>query len=186
LLDQSNYIPPNKPILVWREGLVGFVGAACAVRAWGLAGALERARPRGAPAKPRDQQTPGSQLVGRLPLERPRGLRSPVQTGSLWVGSTCARFVEATGTATVARCFQVGPDTTTEMRHFLLCGEEQLHDLHSKLHLLHPRGEANQLHKCIVAAGSGNPPLKKNSKMKIKKQATLCPCHPPGLACTRC
>jgi len=33
------------------------------------------------------------------------------------------------------------------MRSFLLCGEGQLHDLHSKLKLDHPNGEANQLHK---------------------------------------
>lgn len=33
------------------------------------------------------------------------------------------------------------------MRSFLLCGDGQLHDLHSKLKLDHPQGEANQLHK---------------------------------------
>jgi len=33
------------------------------------------------------------------------------------------------------------------MSSFLLCGDEQLHDLHSKLRLEHPRGNANQLHK---------------------------------------
>ena len=33
------------------------------------------------------------------------------------------------------------------MRSFLLCGPSQLHDLHSKLRLTHPRGKANQLHK---------------------------------------
>ena len=33
------------------------------------------------------------------------------------------------------------------MRAFLLCTEGQLHDLHTKLKLDHPRGEANQLHK---------------------------------------
>lgn len=34
-----------------------------------------------------------------------------------------------------------------QMRSFLLCGEGQLHDLHSKLKLDHPNSEANQLHK---------------------------------------
>lgn len=34
-----------------------------------------------------------------------------------------------------------------QMRSFLLCGDGQLHDLHSKLTLDHPNGEANQLHK---------------------------------------
>ena len=33
------------------------------------------------------------------------------------------------------------------MSSFLLCGDRQLHDLHSKLLLEHPRGIANQLHK---------------------------------------
>lgn len=36
------------------------------------------------------------------------------------------------------------------MDHFLICGDNQLHDLHSRLILNHPRGSANQLHKCIV------------------------------------
>ena len=42
---------------------------------------------------------------------------------------------------------QEGEETNTEMRSFLLCGDRQLHDLHSKLRLEHPRGTANQLHK---------------------------------------
>ena len=33
------------------------------------------------------------------------------------------------------------------MRGFLLCGPGQLHDLHSKLRLDHPRAVADQLHK---------------------------------------
>lgn len=43
---------------------------------------------------------------------------------------------------------QVGAATTTVLRAFTVCGEGQLHDLHSKLHLEHPEGQANQLHKC--------------------------------------
>ena len=42
---------------------------------------------------------------------------------------------------------QEGEETSTEMASFLLCGDRQLHDLHSKLLLEHPRGTANQLHK---------------------------------------
>lgn len=50
---------------------------------------------------------------------------------------------------------QGGPDTSTTMRHFLISGSGQLHDLHTKLELNHPRGVAAQLHKCIVAHSSG-------------------------------
>lgn len=42
---------------------------------------------------------------------------------------------------------QLGERTHTNMRSFLLCGDSQLHDLHSKLKLDHPHGEADQLHK---------------------------------------
>ena len=49
---------------------------------------------------------------------------------------------------------QLGPKTHTVMKHFLLSGNDQLHDLHSKLDLKHPQGEATQLHKCIAAAAS--------------------------------
>lgn len=45
---------------------------------------------------------------------------------------------------------QTGGETNTEMGSFLLCGEGQLHDLHSKLRLEHPGGTANQLHKCAL------------------------------------
>lgn len=50
---------------------------------------------------------------------------------------------------------QVGEATSTTLRAFTVCGEGQLHDLHSKLHLNHPEGRANQLHKCIASAASG-------------------------------
>lgn len=46
---------------------------------------------------------------------------------------------------------QDGKETETSMDHFLLCGENQLHDLHTKLLLSHPGGCARQLHKCIAA-----------------------------------
>lgn len=41
------------------------------------------------------------------------------------------------------------------MRHFVLAGPQQVHDVHTKLRLEHPRGVAKQLHKCIVSAASG-------------------------------
>jgi hypothetical protein len=47
--------------------------------------------------------------------------------------------------------WQTGPETSTEMGSFLLCGDEQLHDLHSKLRMEHPGGTANQLHKCAAS-----------------------------------
>ena len=43
------------------------------------------------------------------------------------------------------------------MRHFVLSGPKQVHDVHSRLRLQHPRGKAVQLHKCIVSASSGAP-----------------------------
>ncbi len=49
-------------------------------------------------------------------------------------------------TTSVFLC-QVGEATSTTLRAFTVCGEGQLHDLHSKLHLNHPEGQANQLHK---------------------------------------
>lgn len=46
---------------------------------------------------------------------------------------------------------QLGERTQTTLRSFLLAGQGQLHDLHSKLKLDHPEGAAAQLHKCISA-----------------------------------
>lgn len=45
---------------------------------------------------------------------------------------------------------QLGSETETVMKSFLLCGQSQLHDLHSKLKLDHPDGTAEQIHKCIA------------------------------------
>lgn len=50
---------------------------------------------------------------------------------------------------------QLGPETSTTMRHFALCAREELHDLHTQLVLDHPSGVADQLHKCIVAHAKG-------------------------------
>jgi hypothetical protein len=46
-------------------------------------------------------------------------------------------------------------ETVTEMRHFMLAADGQLHDLHSKLRLDHRAGQATQLHKCIVSGSTG-------------------------------
>lgn len=61
---------------------------------------------------------------------------------------------------------QDGAETTTRMRHFLLAGVSQLQDLHTKLALDHPRGEADQLHKCIVSAASGRGVFDGNVKVR--------------------
>jgi Fe-S cluster assembly protein SufD len=45
---------------------------------------------------------------------------------------------------------QLGSETQTVMKSFLLAGQGQLHDLHSKLKLDHPDGTAEQIHKCIA------------------------------------
>ncbi|XP_047096051.1 protein ABCI7, chloroplastic-like [Lolium rigidum] len=51
---------------------------------------------------------------------------------------------------------QLGPETTTELSTFHLTSQnKQIHDLHSRLILDHPRGYSRQLHK-LIACGSGN------------------------------
>jgi len=50
---------------------------------------------------------------------------------------------------------QLGPNTLTNMKHFILASENQTQDLHSKVTLDFPKGSLNQLHKCIVAHSSG-------------------------------
>lgn len=67
---------------------------------------------------------------------------------------------------------QDGPDTVTEMRHFLLVGRGQLHDLHTRLELNHPRGAANQLHKCIVSAPDGRGVFDGNVQVNQAAQQT--------------
>lgn len=68
--------------------------------------------------------------------------------------------------------YQLGPDTNTTMRHFLISGASQLHDLHTKLDLNHPRGVASQLHKCIVAHSTGRGVFDGNVKVQQKAQQT--------------
>lgn len=55
---------------------------------------------------------------------------------------------------------QEGAHTETNMRHFILAGASQLHDLHTQLHLDHP--EVRQLcappvsdECCLLMAGRG-------------------------------
>jgi hypothetical protein len=51
---------------------------------------------------------------------------------------------------------QLGPETETELSTLHLTSQnKQIHDLHSRLILDHPRGFSRQLHKCI-ACGTGN------------------------------
>ncbi|KXZ47412.1 hypothetical protein GPECTOR_35g850 [Gonium pectorale] len=82
--------------------------------------------------------------------------------------------VESSTGADIARhdlsILQDGPETSTEMSHFLLCGPSQLHDLHSRLTLDHPRGTANQLHKCIVSHSSGKGVFDGNVKVNRAAQ----------------
>ncbi|EFJ51036.1 iron-sulfur cluster assembly protein [Volvox carteri f. nagariensis] len=83
---------------------------------------------------------------------------------------------EASVGAAIARhdltILQGGPETHTEMGHFLLCGPNQLHDLHSRLQLDHPHGTANQLHKCIVSHASGRGVFDGNVKVNRAAQKT--------------
>ncbi|KAG1680407.1 hypothetical protein FOA52_015498 [Chlamydomonas sp. UWO 241] len=65
---------------------------------------------------------------------------------------------------------QVGEDTHTDMRHFIIAGAGQTHDLHSKLVLDHPRGVASQLHKCIVAHASGRGVFDGNVRVNKRAQ----------------
>lgn len=60
---------------------------------------------------------------------------------------------------------------TTGLAHVCLCctcftGAGQLQDLHSKLVLDHPRGEANQLHKCIASASNARGVFDGNVKVR--------------------
>ena len=50
---------------------------------------------------------------------------------------------------------QAGGGTHTFLHHFLIAGPAELHDLHPKLELNHPSGEAMQLYNCIVAHSTG-------------------------------
>jgi len=67
---------------------------------------------------------------------------------------------------------QLGGNTETGMRSFLLAGQNQLHDLHSKLKLDHPDGHAEQLHKCIAAHPSSRAVFDGNVRVNRLVQKT--------------
>jgi Fe-S cluster assembly protein SufD len=67
---------------------------------------------------------------------------------------------------------QLGERTHTEMKHFLLAGDGQTHDLHTKLKLDHPDGTAAQVHKCIAASDSSRGVFDGNVKVNRMAQRT--------------
>jgi Fe-S cluster assembly protein SufD len=68
---------------------------------------------------------------------------------------------------------QLGPETETEMSTFHLTSQDkQVHDLHSRLILDHPRGQSQQLHKCI-ASGTGTSIFDGN--IKVNRYAVKLP-----------
>jgi len=67
---------------------------------------------------------------------------------------------------------QLGPETHTVMRQLCLAGEGQVQDLHSKLVLDHPGGEADQLHKCIVTSPSSTGVFDGNVRVNQLAQQT--------------
>ncbi|XP_062192356.1 protein ABCI7, chloroplastic-like [Phragmites australis] len=67
---------------------------------------------------------------------------------------------------------QLGPETETELSTLHLTSQnKQIHDLHSRLILDHPRGFSRQLHKCI-ACGAGNSIFDGNIKVNRYAQQT--------------
>ena len=67
---------------------------------------------------------------------------------------------------------QLGEKTQTEMKHFILAGDNQTHDLHTKLALDHPEGVADQIHKCIAASDSAKGVFDGNVKVNRMAQRT--------------
>lgn len=67
---------------------------------------------------------------------------------------------------------QLGEKTVTNMRHFILCGPRETHDLHSTLVLDHPEGTADQLHKCIAVDGTSRGVFDGNVQVRQKAQGT--------------
>ncbi|CAM6115175.1 unnamed protein product [Calypogeia fissa] len=103
---------------------------------------------------------------------------------SVYIRQTFVSQAESSSYKLVEACFggrlsrhnlhvqQLGPDTSTEFYSFLLSGRNQLHDLHSKLILSHPRGFSRQLHKCIVTDSSGHSVFDGNVKVNRYAQQT--------------
>ena len=71
-----------------------------------------------------------------------------------------------------ASIVQLGERTHTEMKHFILAGDDQLHDLHTKLALDYPEGTADQIHKCIAATDSSKGVFDGNVKVNRMAQRT--------------
>lgn len=67
---------------------------------------------------------------------------------------------------------QLGEKTQTAMKHFILAGDNQTHDLHTKLALDHPDGVADQIHKCIAAADTAKGVFDGNVKVNRMAQKT--------------
>lgn len=67
---------------------------------------------------------------------------------------------------------QLGERTNTNMKHFILAGDGQTHDLHTTLALDYPEGVADQLHKCIVASDTAKGIFDGNVKVNRMAQRT--------------
>uniref|UniRef100_A0A0D9UWB6 SUF system FeS cluster assembly SufBD core domain-containing protein n=1 Tax=Leersia perrieri TaxID=77586 RepID=A0A0D9UWB6_9ORYZ len=67
---------------------------------------------------------------------------------------------------------QLGPETNTKLASFHFSSQnKQIHDLHSKLILDHPRGRSHQLHR-LIASGTGNGIFDGNIKVNRYAQQT--------------
>jgi Fe-S cluster assembly protein SufD len=67
---------------------------------------------------------------------------------------------------------QLESRTVTNMKHFILAHNRQLHDLHSKIKFDHQNGLSNQLHKCIVSHSTGRSTFDGNVKVNQLAQKT--------------
>ncbi|BAD52546.1 putative SufD [Oryza sativa Japonica Group] len=67
---------------------------------------------------------------------------------------------------------QLGPETNTQLSTFHFSAQnKQIHDLHSKLILDHPRGRSQQIHR-LIASGTGNGIFDGNIKVNRYAQQT--------------
>merc|ERR1712113_1337659 len=67
---------------------------------------------------------------------------------------------------------QFGPSTKASMKHFMLAGNNQLLDLHSKIILNYRKGTTNQLHKSIVSHSTGQSVFDGNIRVNKYAQKT--------------
>lgn len=63
----------------------------------------------------------------------------PLHAGVCFARHRLGTGIDSQCETSVLLCTQDGEETQTVVRHFLLCGAQQLHDLHSKIILDHPR-----------------------------------------------